>query len=72
MAEDVKSSRQFETGIPHTLFQTRMNVAVGPFGPPAWRYDASADGKRFLINSETAVVPSPASLTIVLNWQAPK
>ena len=58
----------FQAGIPKALFAA-----------PIWggannvtRYDVTADGKKFLINSlptETAAAPS-SPITVVLNWQA--
>jgi hypothetical protein len=49
-----------KAGIPHPLFPMPAN-ALG--------WDASADGKRFLV--DVAVSEStPAPFTVVLNWQA--
>ena len=63
MAVEVKAGTSFETGIPRALFQTR--TMVGSFT----RYAVTADGRRFLINSEMEeVISAPA--TVVVNWTA--
>ena len=69
MAVDVKTSPQFEMGIPRPLFQTRMNLEVGPYGPPGPRYSVAPDGNRFLIVSEAGTAGQTTPLTVVLNWQ---
>ena len=55
----------FEAGIPQPLFDTRIAGAPLQFGSA---YEASRDGRRFLINvpaEESTEVP----ITVVLNWQ---
>jgi len=64
MAVDVKLGQTFEMGTPKPLFQTQ----VSSFGSPN-RYDVSADGQKFLVNSsvqETSVAP----LRVIVNWAA--
>jgi len=60
MAVDIATNPKLKAGIPHPLF---------PMPPNALDWDASADGKRFLV-----AVPmeesTPAPFTVVLNWQA--
>jgi hypothetical protein len=69
--EVAAASETFQAGIPKALFAapiwgggtTYINIT---------RYDVTADGRKFLINSlptETTSVPSPP-ITVVLNWQA--
>jgi hypothetical protein len=51
-------------GTPRPLFQTQVST----FGAPN-RYDVSADGQKFLVNSsvqETSRVP----LEVIVNWAA--
>jgi dipeptidyl aminopeptidase/acylaminoacyl peptidase len=68
MAVDVKISPGFQAGIPHPLFDSRMS---NPMAPNLFRYDVTADGRRFLVNlqaqKETAV---PDPITVVTNWQS--
>jgi Tol biopolymer transport system component len=72
MSVNITGATPIDTGVPTALFQTRMNVDVGPFGPPGWRYDVSADGQRFLVNQDVTPSDTPAALTIVLNWPSHK
>jgi dipeptidyl aminopeptidase/acylaminoacyl peptidase len=53
-------------GVPRQLFLTR---APGGVNPLRSRYVPSADGSRFLINTQVAD-PAPTPITIVLNWTA--
>jgi len=62
MAVDVKLGQTFEMGTPKPLFQTQ----VSSFGSPN-RYDVSADGQKFLVNS-TVQDTSHAPLVVILNW----
>ncbi|HEV8588252.1 MAG TPA: protein kinase [Pyrinomonadaceae bacterium] len=64
MAVDVKLGATFEMGTPKPLFQT----SVSSFESPN-RYDVSADGQRFLVNSsinETSRTP----IVVIVNWAA--
>jgi len=60
MAVDVNTSGIFQAGIPKPLFKV-------PSGLVYW--DATADGKRFLMPAPAATDAS-APFTVVLNWQA--
>jgi hypothetical protein len=60
----------FQAGIPKALFAAPIWGGGG--ANAITRYDVTADGKKFLINSiptETAAAPS-SPITVVLNWQA--
>ena len=58
----------FKTGIPKALFPAPI------WGPPMFvtRYDVTADGKKFLINTLRPEATGAAStpITVMLNWQA--
>ena len=64
MAVDVKLGQTCEVGTPKTLFQTQ----VSSFGAPN-RYDVSADGQKFLVNSSVQET-SRAPLEVIVNWAA--
>jgi hypothetical protein len=71
MAVEVKMTPQFEHSVPKPLFRTRVfgSTVAGEFTGGYLRYAATADGKRFLIDSaveETVQAP----ITVVLNWTA--
>jgi hypothetical protein len=70
MAVEVSTSPIFTAGTPKPLFQAPI-WGGGTFHNVT-RYDVTADGKRFLINSVTgdAATSAPAPITIVLNWTA--
>ena len=64
------ASGAFQSGIPKVLFAAP--IFGGGTATNTTRYDVTADGKKFLINSvpaETTPVTSPP-ITVVLNWQA--
>jgi Tol biopolymer transport system component len=65
MAVEVTTSPTFQPGVPKPLFTSPIFLATGDLQ----RYDVTADGKRFLINSE-AVDPAASPITVVLNWTA--
>jgi Tol biopolymer transport system component len=56
----------FEAGAPLPLFETRIvaNPAI-----PVFEYDVTADGKRFLVDTNTATASAPP-LNVVVNWSA--
>jgi serine/threonine protein kinase/Tol biopolymer transport system component len=64
MAVDVKLGQVFEMGTPKPLFQTQVSGLLAPN-----RYDVSADGQKFLINSGVQET-SHAPLEVILNWAA--
>jgi Tol biopolymer transport system component len=53
-------------GVPKPLFQTRVPPGVDAFRT---HYVPAADGKRFLINTQTSDL-EPNPITVVLNWTA--
>jgi dipeptidyl aminopeptidase/acylaminoacyl peptidase len=69
MAADVKTSPQFDHGVPTPLFQSRILGGGGGTGLGVFRYSPAPDGKRFLINSQAEEVAS-SPITAVLNWTA--
>ncbi len=64
------ASGSFQSGIPKALFAAP--VWGGGTATNTTRYDVTADGKKFLINSVPAETTPGASspITVVLNWQA--
>ena len=70
MTVEVSTTPGFKAGIPRPLF-TAPIWGGGTFRNVT-RYDVTADGKRFLINSVTAdaATSAPTPITIVLNWTA--
>jgi hypothetical protein len=63
MATAVKTTPDFEAGVPAPLFDARL--AVGP----GRQFDVSSDAKRFLLNRALGDEAS-APITLVLNWTA--
>jgi hypothetical protein len=70
MAVDVKTSPKFESGAPKALFDARIASNYPLY--TAFRYDVTADGKRFIVNNvaRDQDVSASAPITVVLNWQA--
>jgi Tol biopolymer transport system component len=67
MAVDVEPGPTFEAGAARPLFRARWREPVS--ANDLFAYDVSADGQRFLINTEMKeAVPLP--LTLVVNWTA--
>jgi dipeptidyl aminopeptidase/acylaminoacyl peptidase len=66
MAVDISTSPDFKAGIPKSLFER----AVLPANGLVFRWDVSADGKRFLLNTPGAEAAAASPITVVLNWQA--
>ena len=66
----MKTSPKFEAGAPKALVDPRIAPAANP--ALYFRYDVTADGKRFLVDTIPAATDSstPAPITVVLNWQA--
>jgi Tol biopolymer transport system component len=67
MAVEVNAGPTFEAGAATPLFQTRRRVPVS--STDLFSYDVSADGQRFLVNTDVGEVTS-SPLTVVLNWTA--
>jgi hypothetical protein len=65
MAVDVTTSPTFRTSLPKPLFDT----AINPGAVNVFRWDASADGKKFLIITTGQEAAAPP-ITVVLNWAA--
>ena len=64
MAVDIKADARIESGIPHLLFNTGLEVDLNDS-----QYAVTADGQRFLLLkpiSETTPIP----ITVVPNWTA--
>ena len=68
MAVSVKAGATFEAGTPALLFQTKT-YGLGVSGIYSQQYDVTADGQRFLINTDLSDV-LVAPITVVLNWTA--
>ncbi len=72
VAVPVRSDAGFATDAPRPLFRlpgTNRRATLNVLGEPAFLYQPTADGQRFLIN---AAVEEPASptVTVILNWPA--
>jgi len=67
MVVEVKEGPSFEAGVARPLFQTRGREHVS--GTDLFSYDVSADGQRFLVNTDVGEATS-SPLTVVLNWTA--
>jgi Tol biopolymer transport system component len=67
MAAELTTGPRFEvTGAPKALFDPYI-----PRGSVSgFRYDVTADGKRFLVISAASADEAAAPITVVLNWQA--
>ena len=69
MAVTVNTTPKFEAGVPQELFQTQLRGSGGFTN--VFRYDVTADGQRFLIDSDidgAEIASRP--INVVLNWQA--
>ena len=67
MAVGVKEGATFNADVARPLFQTRRREPIS--ATDLFSYDVSADGQRFLVNTDVGEVAS-SSLTVVLNWTA--
>jgi eukaryotic-like serine/threonine-protein kinase len=69
MAVDVAASPTFSHGAPRALFDAHVETGGVPQFP--FRYDVSADGKRFLVvRHPEANVTETSPITVVVNWTA--
>ena len=66
MAVDTRTGPTFQAGTPHELFQAPTLANATNF---QFRYDATRDGKKFLMLNVAAGEPT-SPVTVVLNWQA--
>jgi Tol biopolymer transport system component len=69
MAVETQTTPKFEAGAPRALFDPQISRSR----MPPWvyyRYDVTADGKRFLFSSAPAALESSAAspITVLLNW----
>ncbi|MGA7928008.1 MAG: protein kinase [Candidatus Sulfotelmatobacter sp.] len=67
MVVPIQHEETFVAGSPQALFQTRAREPVS--SEEFFTYDVSADGQRFLINSDLPE-KNPPPVDIVLNWTA--
>ena len=63
MAVEVKTSAGFDPGVPKALFDTRFPAAI----EIGHHHAASADGRRFLVQSASEDTAGSA-ITVVVNW----
>jgi Tol biopolymer transport system component len=71
MAVETQTTPRFEARAPKPLFDPR--ISRGGLAPYVfYRYDVTADGTRFLVNSAPTTTESSASapITVVVNWLA--
>jgi Tol biopolymer transport system component len=71
MAVETQTTPKFEAAAPKALFDPQIpRGGVPPF--MYYRYDVTADGKRFLVNSSPTAPESSAAapITVVVNWLA--
>ncbi len=66
MVVDVRGGTTFEAGTPRALFATRMPAPNPNF---VHLYDVSADGRRFLVNTQAGEA-AQTPVSVVVNWQA--
>jgi hypothetical protein len=66
---DVAATPSFQAGVPKVLFEAAISngTVFGNFSRHQW--DVTADGKRFLINTD-AIENNSAPINVVLNWTA--
>ena len=67
MAVSVKTSDNFQPGLPTPLF--KIDLARGIYSSVASEYDVTADGQRFLVNMVVAEARS-LPFAVVVNWTA--
>lgn len=65
MAVEVKENSTFDAGAARALFQTYRREPIS--SSDLFSYDVSADGQRFLVNTDVSNTTS-VSLTLVSNW----
>src|SRR5579862_9168763 len=67
IAVDIKTSPNFEVGVPVPLFLTSPQPPVSALH--FFSYDVTADGQKFLVNTRSATT-SASPLSVMLNWSA--
>jgi eukaryotic-like serine/threonine-protein kinase len=71
MSVQVSTDPVFEAGMPKVLFEAPVWAGGNSTVRTSTRYDVTADGRRFLINSIRKDTSSAATpITVVLNWTA--
>ena len=65
MAVDTKTDPAFQAETPHALFRSPTIVNATYF---QYRYDATRDGKKFLMVNGLVGEPS-SPVTVVVNWE---
>jgi eukaryotic-like serine/threonine-protein kinase len=71
MAVTIKAGDNLEVSPPAALFSTNLPYQDLDFYGGAHRYDVTADGSRFLLN--TVVIPgTPPSMVVITNWRPPR
>ena len=63
MVVPVETRPTFSSGNPRELFRLGFERGVGPWA----NYDASADGRRFLMIQRPPELPRPGELSLILN-----
>jgi hypothetical protein len=67
MGVDVAATASFQAGVPKVLFEAPISNGTNAGNRHHW--DVTADGKRFLINTD-AIENNSAPINVVLNWTA--
>ncbi|MCI0606303.1 protein kinase [bacterium] len=67
MSVAIKPGDNFEASPPVPLFSTNLGVLDPDFYGGSQRYDVTADGSRFLVNT-VVVAGTPPSMHIITNW----
>ena len=65
MSVEVSGGQMFKAGVPRPLFQAFVSSLASEDFSAIFRWDVTADGKRFLIDT---MKPSTDPATVVLNW----
>jgi len=70
MSVEIKTSGSaLERGVPKVLFEARFTEeGIGIGSGVLGRYDVSADGKRFLINTPVEEATTASPITVVHPW----
>jgi eukaryotic-like serine/threonine-protein kinase len=64
-AVEVSGGQAFKAGVPRPLFQVFTSSLASEYFSAIFRWDVTADGKKFLIDT---MKPSTDPATVVLNW----
>ena len=67
VSAEVSTSPEFQVrGVPKRLFNAP--IYAGPQNVESW--DVTADGQRFLVDTNIDAARDPGSITVLMNWQA--